>query len=184
MNIFYLAHDTKTCAEMHISKHVVKMIIEYAQLMSTAHRVIDGTEYTGLTASGRRIKRWRMPDERESQLMIACHVNHPSAIWCRENLSNYRWLYNMWAHLLDEYTYRYGKIHACARLKKVLSFTPNKITIGEFTEPTPAMPNDIKVPGNSLASYHNYYNISKRSFASWQGKVNSRPTPTWYTNNA
>jgi hypothetical protein len=180
MNIFYLDPDPKTCAEMHISKHVVKMIIEYAQLMSTAHRVLDGTQYTDLTANGRRIKRWRLNDEREQQLMKASHINHPSAVWCRANRTNYNWLYNMWSHLLSEYTYRYGKIHACARLKDVLRFPPTKIKLGEFYPPTPAMPDDIKIPGNSLASYHNYYNISKRGFATWQGKINSRPTPEWY----
>jgi hypothetical protein len=180
MNIFYLDKDPKICAEMHISKHVVKMIIEYAQLMSTAHRVIDGEEYIDVS-SGRKIKRWRLDDEREQSLMKASHINHPSAIWCRVNLSNYAWLYRMWLHLLEEYTFRYGKIHACVRLKDVLRFPPTKIAIGDFTEPTPAMPNDIKIPGNSLASYHNYYNISKRSFATWQGRINSRPTPTWYT---
>jgi len=179
MNIFYLDPHPKTCAEMHISKHVTKMIIEYCQLMSTAHRVLDGVEYID-ASSGRKIKRWRLDDEREQQLMKASHINHPSAIWCRMNLSNYHWLYRMWLHLLEEYTFRYGKIHACTRLKDALRFPPNKITIGDFTEPTPAMPNDIKIPGNSLASYHNYYNISKRGFATWQGKINSRPTPTWY----
>jgi len=189
MNIFYLDTDPKTCAEMHVSKHVVKMIIEYAQLMSTAHRVIDGDQYTDLTANGRRIQRWRLNDEREAQLMKASHINHPSAIWCRENLANYHWLYTMWTHLLDEYTYRYGKIHACARLKETLRFPPTKIAIGEFFAPTPAMPPEVKVlaenpkPGrkyDSLKSYHNYYNVSKRAFATWQGKVNSRPTPAWY----
>ena len=45
MNIFYLHKDPKTCAEMHLDKHCVKMLIEYAQLMSTAHRVIDGIQY-------------------------------------------------------------------------------------------------------------------------------------------
>jgi hypothetical protein len=62
VNIFYLDPDPKICAEMHVSKHVVKMIIEYAQLMSTAHRVLDGTQYTDMTANGRRIQRWRMSD--------------------------------------------------------------------------------------------------------------------------
>ena len=181
MNIFYLDPSPEKCAQMHNNKHTIKMIIEYCQLMSTAHRVLDGEEYTDLTANGRRIKRWRLNDEREQQLMKASHINHPSAIWCRANLANYHWLYNMWSHLLGEYTYRYGKIHACARLKDALRFPPTKIKIGDFTEPTPAMPNDIKIPGNSLASYHNYYNISKRGFATWQGKINSRPTPTWYT---
>ena len=56
MNIFYLDPDPKVCAEMHNNKHTVKMIIEYAQLMSTAHRVLDGTEYYDKTANGRKIK--------------------------------------------------------------------------------------------------------------------------------
>jgi hypothetical protein len=189
MNIFYLDPHPKTCAEMHLSKHVVKMIIEYAQLMSTAHRVLDGTEYID-ASSGRKIKRWRLDDSaRESTLHKASHINHPSAIWCRENQANYAWLYCMWLHLLDEYTYRYGKIHACARLKDALRCHPNKIAIGDFFAPTPAMPPEVKVlaenptPGrkyDSLKSYHNYYNVSKRSFATWKGRVNSRPTPEWY----
>ena len=58
MNIFYLHKDPKTCAEMHIDKHCVKMIIEYAQLMSTAHRMLDGLEYEGRTKTGRRVKRY------------------------------------------------------------------------------------------------------------------------------
>jgi hypothetical protein len=82
---------------------------------------------------------------------------------------------------LQEYTYRYGRQHECAKLRAALYLTPEKIKDGLFYPPTPAMPDDIKIPGNSLASYHNYYNISKRGFASWQGKINSRPTPEWYT---
>ncbi len=109
MNIFYLSKNPKECAEMHLDKHVVKMIIEYAQLMSTAHRVIDGHEYYDLTANGRKIKRWRLDDDRETVLMKASHINHPSAVWTRASDLNYIWLYNMWQHLLDEYTYRYGK---------------------------------------------------------------------------
>ncbi len=71
MNIFYLDRDPRICAEMHLDKHCVKMIIEYAQLMSTAHRVLDGTEYYDKTANGRRIKRWRLEDEREARLLKA-----------------------------------------------------------------------------------------------------------------
>ena len=189
MNIFYLDPDPKICAQMHVSKHVVKMIIEYAQLMSTAHRVLDGTEYTDLTANGRRIKRWRLHDEREQSLMKASHINHPSAIWCRENVANYKWLCVMWSHLLDEYRFRYAKIHACARLELDLRFVPTNIPAGEFFPPTPAMPQELKilaenpVPGrkyDSLKSYHNYYIKDKIRFASWKGKVNSRNIPHWF----
>ena len=189
MNIFYLSENAQECAQMHCDRHVTKMIVEYCQLMSTAHRVLDGEEYTDLTANGRRIKRWRLDDDREQTLMKASHINHPSAIWCRENIENYNWLYDMWSHLLEEYTYRYGKVHACAKLKDLLHTLPTNIKTGAFFAPTPAMPPEVKVlaenpqPGrkyDSLKSYHNYYNVSKRGFATWQGKVGSRPTPIWY----
>lgn len=191
MNIFYLSSDPRTCAEMHNNKHVVKMIIEYAQLMSTAHRVIDGTVRDIIGESGRRKKVWSLADDRDTILYSATHVNHPSAIWVRENQQNYFWLYSMWCHLLDEYTYRYGKVHACARLKDALKQYPKNIPLGIFFAPTPAMPSELKVlsknpiPGRKydvLASYHNYYNVEKRGFANWTGKIGSRPIPEWFKN--
>jgi len=57
MNIFYLDKDPIVAAEMSCDKHVCKMIIESAQMLSTAHRMIDGTQYTGKTKKGRNIKR-------------------------------------------------------------------------------------------------------------------------------
>ena len=110
MNIFYLNHNPKTCAEMHNDSHCSKMIIEYAQLMSTAHRVLDGTEYYDRTKNGRRIKRWRLDDDvMETTLYKASHINHPSGIWTRKSKQNYRWLYDMWTELNTEYMWRYEK---------------------------------------------------------------------------
>jgi hypothetical protein len=184
MNIFYLDRKPQVCAEMHLDKHVVKMIIEYAQLMSTAHRVLDGEEYYDKTANGRKIKRWRLDDDRESQLMKASHVNHPSAVWLRQSKDNYVWLYQMWACLLQEYTYRYGKTHACARLIDVLAEIPHNLQEKPFSEPTPAMPDECKIAGDSLASYHKYYIERKIHFAKWT----KRPMPNWFatavSNNA
>ena len=189
MNIFYLDPDPKTCAEMHCDKHVVKMIIEYAQLLSTAHRVLDGNNSVVLSTSGRKKTVWTLPDNRESVLYSATHINHPSAIWVRENSDNYSWLYHMWSELLDEYTHRYGKIHACARLNIALFNTPNNIPKGEFFAPTPAMPQELKIvaeiqiPGRKydvLASYKNYYIKDKARFAKWK----NRNIPEWFVQNA
>jgi hypothetical protein len=176
MNIFYLDRHPKQCAEMHLDKHVVKMIIEYAQLMSTAHRVLDGEEYYDKTANGRKIKRWRMDDDREVKLMKASHINHPSAVWVRQSKNNYVWLYQMWACLLREYTHRYEKTHACARLIDVLAEIPHNLQDSNFSEPTPAMPDECKIVGNSLASYHKYYVERKNHFAKWT----KREVPLWY----
>ena len=94
MNIFYLHPDPKKCAEMHLNKHCVKMILEYAQLLSTAHRVLDGDDYAN-----------------QYNLYKATHVNHPSAIWVRQSCYNYSWLMQLLCHLCIEYTHRYGKVH-------------------------------------------------------------------------
>ena len=174
MNIFYLHNDTKKCAEMHVDKHCVKMILEYAQLLSTAHRVIDGHEHIGSTLTGRKVKRWKLDEPRESVLYSATHINHPSAIWVRQSLENYQWLYNMFRDLIQEYNYRYGKSHKCSNLMSELQYAPKNIPRNvSFTEPTPAMPEEYKVPGNSIKSYHNYYNFAKQRMFSWK----NRPTP-------
>ena len=96
MNIFYLHKDPEIIsAKMHCDKHVVKMIIEYAQLMSTAHRILDGDEYEGRTKIGRRIRRWKHLNKNvENTIYKASHINHPSAVWTRESVANYIWLYN------------------------------------------------------------------------------------------
>lgn len=177
MNIFYLHNDPRTCAQMHNDKHVVKMIIEYAQLMSTAHRVLDGVQYTGITLNGRKIKRWKMSDEKyEAGLMKASHINHPSGIWLRQSKQNYIWLNTMWNYLLQEYTHRYGKVHSCEKYKSVLDHWPVNIPEGYFTEPTPAMPDIYKIPGDSIQSYKNYYIFAKNHLASWK----KREIPEWY----
>ena len=99
MNIFYLDEKPQSCAELHCDKHVVKMIIEYAQLLSTCHRVLDGKEYYDKTANGRRIKRWKMDDPRmESSLYKASHVNHPSNIYLDHQFRTINSYYNFITH--------------------------------------------------------------------------------------
>lgn len=176
MNIFYLDNNVKTCATYHNDKHVVKMILEYAQLLSTAHRMLDGDEYID-ASSGRRIKRWRLKNESmENILYKASHINHPSAIWVRQSNNNYNWLMCLLQDLLQEYTHRYGKIHATDRLVYWLRKPPTNIPVGYFTQPTPAMPDEYKVP-DSIQSYRNYYIGAKKTMAKWK----KRPIPEWWS---
>ena len=187
MNIFYLNNDPKICAEMHLDKHVVKMILEYAQLLSTAHRVLDGTVSTRLSKSGRKQQYYPLADERDNFLYSATHVNHPSAVWVRYSYENYEWLYKLFIALLDEYTHRYGRIHATARLIDALYTPPIHIPKGiGVTEPTPAMPNEVKVLRevatdryeiDSIESYHKYYIHNKVHIAKWT----KREIPLWYS---
>jgi hypothetical protein len=177
MNIFYLHHNPKICAEMHVDKHCVKMILETAQLLSTAHRILDGTEKMGLSLTGRKKKVWKLEDSRNEILYSATHINHPSAVWCRKASENYMWLWVLLDELCKEYTYRYGKVHKCESigLVELLKQKPNNIPRDHFTEPTPAMPDQYKVPGNSIQSYHNYYKGEKERMFSWK----NRNKPIW-----
>ena len=176
MNIFYLHDDPRVCAEQQVDKHVVKMILEYAQLLSTAHRVLDGELYIAKTKTGRKAKRYRLKDDSlERQLYKATHINHKSAVWCRETDSNYKWLYDLWISTMDEYTYRYGRRHESEKLRVALSKLPKNIMRGPFTPPPPAMPDEYKVEGDSLESYHNYYRGDKKRMHSWK----KRKAPDW-----
>jgi hypothetical protein len=164
---------------MHNDKHVVKMILEYAQLLSTAHRVIDGVELIGLSDSGRKKKFWTLGDSRDYTLYKATHINHPSAVWVRQSAQNYMWLANMLVALCGEYAYRYEKTHKVERdglLNVLQTNLPKNIPIGPFTQPTPAMPDEVKIAGDSIISYRNYYINNKSHLAKWK----KRPVPLWY----
>ena len=153
MNIFYLSENVKECAEWHVDKHCVKMILEYAQMLSTAHRVLDGDAYAD-----------------EKNLYKLAHKNHPSTIWVRSSSLNYQYLFNLFCELCDEYTRRYEKIHMTdSKLRVALAMTPRALTEvrSEFTEPPQCMPEECKVSGDSIQAYHNYYREHKKSFAKW-----------------
>jgi hypothetical protein len=179
MNIFYLDNDPRTCAEMHLDKHVVKMILEYAQLLSTAHRVLDGHLMVGISDSGRKHTSWILSDHRHDILYKATHLNHPSAVWARQSRDNYVWLWKLLNALCKEYTFRYEKVHKVERegLLEQLRFVPSGIKEHPaFTEPTPAMPDIYKVPNNSRESYRNYYLGAKKDMAKWK----NRNAPNWW----
>lgn len=174
MNIFFLDRNPKLAAMYHNDKHVVKMVVETAQLLSTAHRVLDGEMYIDET-SGRKIKRWRIHDYREDILYKATHINHPSASWVRESSSNYEYTYNLFCALCDEYTYRYGKIHEShKRLRNVLSTAPKNIQISEMTNPPQAMPDYCK-DDDTVMAYRNYYRNEKFEMSIYT----KRDIPKW-----
>jgi len=188
MNIFYLDYDPVKSAEYHLEKNVVKMIIEYAQLLSTTHRLLDGAQFVekkyvngSLPARYRSLKRWKLDDERENILYKATHINHPSAVWTRSHAINYNYLYKLFCAVCDEYTYRYGKIHMTdTKLRNILRKEPDNIYFDNKTKiwlgPTPAMPDECKIDGDYLASYRKYYIDKKVSMAKWT----KRQPPQWF----
>ena len=158
MNIFYLDKDPVIASQMMCDKHVVKMILESAQMLSTAHRVLDGNEYA----------------DKEGLYKMA-HKNHPSTIWVRSSVHNYMWLYVHMTALMDEYTYRYGKHHATERLLQPLKDCPKSIPTIDFTDPPQCMPDYCK-GDDTVQSYQTYYILEKSDFATWK----RRDKPEWF----
>ena len=162
MNIFYLDHDVTLCAQYHVDRHCVKMILEYAQLLSTAHRTLDA----------------ELPPELDSLLYKATHANHPSAVWTRQSVENYTWLADLLDALCLEYTHRYGRVHkveSSGLLTTLHSLVPRHIGTAGWSEPTPAMPEECQVVADSIASYRRYYATAKQHLWAWKG----RAEPTW-----
>ena len=176
MNIFYISDNPVQAAEWMVDRHVVKMILESAQLLSTAHRVLDGLSM--VDTSGRRKKTiYVIPDMfRDINLYSATHVNHPSAIWARESISNYLWLHRHAIALLDEYTYRYKKVHKCDGLiRSILSNPPDLLKKTEFTQMPSCMAPEYIISDDPIENYRNYYREGKKHIHSWK----NRAPPYW-----
>jgi hypothetical protein len=160
-----------------VDRHVVKMILETAQLLSTAHRVIDGEEYVGQSQSGRKAKRWRLSGNADAIMYSATHINHPSAVWVRENSANYDWLYDHLLALGREYTHRYGRTHLTIdKLKDILEDAPENIEQSNVITKMPScMDKQYIVSLDPITNYRNYYNYGKTDLLRWS----NRPPPQW-----
>lgn len=163
MNIFFVDEDPVKAAHSLVDKHVVKMILESCQLLSTAHRFIDGDDY------------YMLPDSREEVLYKATHVNHPSAIWCRKSVNNYLWLYDHTVALLMEYSYRYGKTHASTKVVNKLFKVPNDLVSEDLTPFVCAMPDIYRISDDPIKNYRNYYKNGKEKLHKWT----RRQPPSW-----
>jgi hypothetical protein len=154
MNIFYLHSNPKVAASYFYDKHKVKMILESAQMLCTAHIAL-GNENVPYKKS---------------------HLNHPSSVWVRTNNENYRWLYDHMLALGKEYTKRYNKTHlTITKCKDILAVAPSSIPAGSFNEPPQCMPDEYKVENDSVSAYWNYYEQEKYKIANKNEQKISRP---------
>ena len=139
MNIFYLDKCPDKAARLQYNKHVVKMILESAQMLCTAHHCY-GDKY-----------------QVENVPYKQAHLNHPSTIWTRRSKSTYMWLYNHMIALGDEYKKRYGKTHlSITKCKDFLAIPPRHIQGDDWCQPPQAMPDEYKTEC-SIQAYWNYY---------------------------
>ena len=138
MNIFFLHSNAKMAAIFHCDKHVVKMIIESAQLLSTAHH-----------------------EHGHSVTYKPTHKNHPSAVWARSSRLHYNYVYDLAIGLCHEYTKRYGKTHACESiLRNELAIPPETLTFSGWSNPPQCMPDECKTD-DTVQAYRQYYRHKK-----------------------
>jgi len=150
MNIFHLDKDAEICASYHCDKHVVKMVLETGQILSTVYQKYCGTD---------------------DQLYKPTHSNHPMTLWVGESLANYMWTMDLLGHLLNQYRLRYhNKIHKTGRiLNNLICLNENikdKFDVKTFTQPPLCMPDDCK-RDCYIFSYRKYYKEYKSYFAKY-----------------
>lgn len=200
MNIFVLNRDPQIAAREHCDQHVRKMILEYAQMLSTAHRLLDGTMVT-IKVNNRPKRLWLLhgelavvvkelvdgpdgPLELERARIIGglghylvAHAHHPCTVWARSSTENYGWLYHLFSALCAEFEVRSEKKHVTElKLLQVLAKAPKNLREGPLTPFAQAMPEHFKVKDDAVAAYRNFYLGEKIEFATWS----RRELPGWF----
>lgn len=198
MNLFFLSEDPVLCAQQHCNKHVVKMVTETGQILSTVIRQKLGN----------------IPTIDNITLYSSTHSHHPSVLWCGASLSNFRYTLQLFKALSDEYTHRYKKVHATytklyAHIidnletyeRRFLEITP-KLYLGTsiqaehyfFAPPQCVDKASLISKGRgtffvdkqrmlryaalvTILAYRNYYRTKKAYFAKWT----DREVPAWFT---
>lgn len=157
MNIFVLDENPQVAAKMHNDKHVVKMILESAQLLCGVHHMSNQSSTV------------------EAPYKLS-HKNHPCSIWARECTENYIWLCDLGLSLCEEYTYRYGKRHKSQDvIEWCLVNKPSLKDNGDITPFALAMPDECKTK-TAVESYRLYYLTHKRDISTWK----ERKKPEWF----
>lgn len=160
MNIFVLDLDPTLAAQMQCDKHVVKMPLECAQMLSTAHRELD--TFPSSIAH-------------DSSIYRSTHKHHPCNRWLRQSAANYHWLYDHFEALCAEYSYRYYKLHmSWFKLSAALKSPPSRIPDCEMTPFAQAMPDEYK-HDDPVVAYRRFYIADKRDFLDYR----KRQRPAW-----
>lgn len=167
MNIFYVDRNPFMAAQALHDKHVVKMVLETAQLLSTAHHVHGNPHRLG-----------------RASLLKPTHVNHPSAVWCRDRWENYDWLVRHGLALAEEYEHRYGRVHVYNDLLITMATCYPVLDNLSFVAPPQCMPDKYKQI-STVEAYRAYYRGEKltytRGMKTYKNRWTNREKPAWLT---
>jgi hypothetical protein len=153
VNIFYFSRNVTTCARQHCDQHVVKMLLEYTQMLSCACRV------SGLDVGYR-----------------VTHRNHPVNVWLRASIEHWRWLRRLEEALHGEWQWRFGhppeKHHPSYDVATGLPDPP--LPEAGWDAPPQCMPDEYK-RRTTIQGYREFYRRAKAAFATWT----RRTPPRW-----
>ena len=160
MNIFFLDKTPEKSAEYHCDKHVVKMVLETAQMLCSAYK-----------------KHYKVEDD----LYEIAHPKHPMTLWVGYSHMNFKFTLELLKKLSEEYTKRYNKVHKSSRIYDLFmdKYTRWHEWDGLFTTPPQCMPDEFK-HADYVTAYRNYYKGAKKYFAKWN-KLNN--IPDWWEEN-
>ena len=179
-----LDKDPRRAAEYHCDKHVVKMILESAQMLCTAHWIGWARMLNAPPLKPRQLQQWlydNVPKDMQPPWKMT-HANHPCTQWTQQVWGNYFWHSRLGLALCDVYTERYGKVHKSHELHRWLNrhIPPTfETTVESPVGMTPfavCMPDECKIPGDPVESYRNYYVQKKARFAKWKYTTK----PAWF----
>lgn len=152
MNIFVLDKDIEKCARYHCDQHVVKMILESAQMLCTA---LDKKGF--------------------STPYKPTHMRHPCVLWVEESFGNFLWLKNLAVALNAEYRFRFERDsdhRSISVIDEISGYGYDDLGLTEFAQ---AMPEKYRVPGDAVKAYRQFYIGEKMKFAKWT----KRSVPEW-----
>lgn len=191
MNIFFLDSDVKIAAKYHVDSHTIKMRIELAQLLCTAHRLLDGKQTLVNGYSFNQFNKiYKKPkligilpfEKIENNILynsiyLQTHINHPSAVWVRQSLDNYLFTVNLALELCNEISYRFNTQNqkVLPILNWLFDNSPKNIPNIGFTTPLLAMDDKFKIVENnsfenSIINYRNYYSQGKQHLYKWTNR--------------
>ena len=165
MNLFILSENQEECVKLMMDKHIIKIILEAAQMLSTNKRILDPENL----------------HEYNDIVYKQTHMNHPVTKWVRESFQNWCWTIKLCEEMHREWQYRYNhhKQHKSFIIIEYLRDNPPPLSNfikNEFTKFALAMPDEYKTT-SPVESYRNYYNSpDKKKIASWK----NRPVPEWF----
>lgn len=165
MNLFILSDNKRRSAIFHADRHIVKMPLETAQMLSFAYYHPD---------------LWDGGIPPIIMGFSKTHDLHPCSKWIRESVENWKYAAEFGLELYEEYQYRYNQPDKHQRAFQIFHFALNNppgLPSKGLTRFAEAMDDKFKISDCPITNYRNYYQNDKSHLFKWK----MRQPPYWIT---